>query len=165
MHLTTCGFAFLPCPNQCQNGEEVRQLLRKDLEKHNIIQEECSRRKYECPHCKVIGEYEERKTTHLEECPSLRIPCPNPRCNTTVLRCCTSQHCQLQCKHQEVSCKYANIGCQMTVLCKDLEEHERDSQLHLQLAIDAVHQLITKVMQQEAIIYYHNFRHNHRHSR
>ena len=76
MHLTTCGFTLLPCPNQCQKGEEVRQLLCKDLKKHT--QEECPRRQYECPHCKVIEEYEERKITHLEKCPLLRIPCPNP---------------------------------------------------------------------------------------
>ena len=135
---TGCALDYLwfcspSLPNQCRKGEEVCQLLRKDLEKH--IQEECPRQQYECPHCKVIGEYEERKTTHLEKCPLLRIPCPNPRCNTTVPRCCTSQHCQLQCEHQEMSCKYANIGCRKRIVRKDLEEHQRNSQLHLQLAV------------------------------
>ena len=51
-----------------------------------------------------------------------------------------------------MSCKYVNIGCRKRIMRKDLEEHERNSQLHLQLAIDAVHHLKAKVMQQEAVI-------------
>ena len=145
-HLTSCDFTLLPCPNECKEGSEVHQLLRKDMEQH--IQQECPRRQYECPHCKEVGEYEERVTTHLEICPKMKVPCPNTLCNISISRCNISSHCQI-CVYEKVPCKYANIGCKEKVLRKDLREHEDDSQQHLQLAISTVQQLKTS---QHAII-------------
>ena len=50
-----------------------------------------------------------------------------------------SQH-HKKCLYEMDYCKYTNIGCMETVLRKDLEEHQNDSQQHLQLAIDIVNQ-------------------------
>ena len=99
----------------------------------------CPRRQYECPHCRESGEYQERTTTHLEECPKMKIPCPNDGCDEEIQRCNISLHRQ-KCLFESVSCKYTNIGCKKSVLRKDLEEHQNDSQQHLQLAIDKVNQ-------------------------
>ena len=49
-----------------------------------------------------------------------------------------------------VPCKYSTIGCIEVVARKDLEEHEKDSQRHLQLAVDTVHQLQSKVGNMQA---------------
>ena len=135
-HLTNCDFSLLPCPNKCN---EVEQLLRKDMEKHKM---ECLRRQYDCPHCEEAGEYEERTTSHLDECPMIEVPCPKRECKESVLRRNITEHFS-ECMFEDVRCKYANIGCKEKVIRRDLhqlEKHEGESQQHLQLAIDAVQQ-------------------------
>ena len=136
-HLATCDYTFLPCPNECEDGDEI---LRKDLEKHKT--EECPRRQYVCPHCGESDEYEERTTTHLLECPDVKIPCTNDGCSEQVARCEISLHYD-ECEFQMVPCKYAEIGCKVEVLRKDLKKHEKDQQQHLGFAIDAVPELDT----------------------
>ena len=83
--------------------------------------------------------YQERTTRHLEECPKMKIPCPNDVCEEEIERCDISQHRQ-KCLYEGVSCKYINIGCKKMFCRKDLENHHNDSQQHLQLAIDEVNQ-------------------------
>ena len=135
--MTNCGFTLLPCPNDCKKDNKTVKLLRKDIEVHK--KEVCPRRRYECPHCRESGEYQERTTTHLEECPKMKIPCPNDGCDEEIQRCNISLHRQ-KCLFESVSCKYINIGCKETFLRKNVEEHENDSQQHLQMAIDTVNQ-------------------------
>jgi TNF receptor-associated factor 4 len=134
--LTNCDFTLLPCPNKCK---EVEQLLRKDIEKHKM---ECLRRQYDCPHCQEAGEYGERTTSHLDECPMIEVPCSKRECKESILRRNIIEHLS-ECMFEEVHCKYANIGCEEKVVRRDLhqlEKHEGESQQHLQLAIDAVQQ-------------------------
>ena len=155
-HLASCGFTLLRCPNECYKGGRGRgnkckevQLLRKDMEKHTM--EECPRRQYECPHCKEPGEYKERITTHLRECPMKKVPCPKRQCKINIVRRNLSKHRQ-ECLFEEVPCKYAIIGCKEEVIRKDVGEHEGDSQQHLQLAIDTVRQQQITIRDQETII-------------
>ena len=103
---------------------------------------ECLRRQYDCPHCEEAGEYEERTTGHLDECPMIEVPCPKRECKESVLRRNITEHLS-ECMFEDVRCKYANIGCKEKVIRRDLhqlEKHEGESQQHLQLAIDAVQQ-------------------------
>jgi TNF receptor-associated factor 4 len=85
------------------------------------------------------GEYQERTTTHLEECPMVEVPCPNSGCETPIPRAILPIH-QQECLFELVTCKYTTIGCEEEVLRKDLTKHESDSEQHLQLAIDTIHQ-------------------------
>ena len=103
---------------------------------------ECLRRQYDCPHCEEAGEYEERTTSHLDECPMIEVPCPKRECKESVLRRNITEHLS-ECMFEDVCCKYANIGCKEKVIRRDLhqlEKHEGESQQHLQFAIDAVQQ-------------------------
>ena len=95
------------------------QLLRKDIGKRT--KEECPRRQYECPHCKELGEYKERTTIHLEQCPMKEVPCPKRKCKTRIARCDLSKHRQ-ECLFEKIPCKYAIIGCKEEVIRKDLGE-------------------------------------------
>ena len=140
--MTNCGFTLLPCLNECKEDNETIKLLRKDIEAHK--KEVCPRRQYKCLHCQESGEYRERTTTHLEECPKMKIPCPNDGCDEKIKRCDILEHRQ-ECLYEEVSCKYTNIGCKKKFLRKDLEDHHNDSQQHLQLAIDEVNQQKTTI--------------------
>jgi hypothetical protein len=69
----------------------------------------------------------------------VEVPCPKRRCKTQLVRGDPSKH-RRECRFEKVPCKYSTIGCTEKVERKDLEEHERDSQHHLQLAVDTVHQ-------------------------
>ena len=103
---------------------------------------ECLRRQYDCPHCEEAGEYEERTTSHLDECPMIEVPCPKRECKENILRRNVTEHLS-ECMFEDVPCKYANIGCKEKVIRRDLhqlEKHEGESQQHLQLAINAVQQ-------------------------
>ena len=131
-HMTACNYTFLPCPNECEDGDKI---LRKDMERHKT--EECPRRKYACPHCDEIGEYKERTTTHLEKCPLKEISCTNDGCSEHFPRRKTFRHL-LVCEFQMVSCKYSSLGCKMKVLRKDLEKHECDRDQHLDFVVNAV---------------------------
>ena len=118
------------------------QLLRKDLEKHT--KEECPRRQYKCPHCQEEGEYREMTTKHLSKCSMLEVSCPKRRCRTSILRRDLSKH-RKECLFEKVPCKYSIIGCDEVVERKDLEEHEEDTEQHLQLALDTVHEQQNKI--------------------
>ena len=145
-HLTACDYTFLSCPNECEDGDKI---LRKDMEKH--ITEECPRRQYVCPQCSESGEYKERTTTHLEECPHKKISCSNDGCCEHVARCDMLAHYDT-CEFQKVPCKYAPLGCKVEVLRKDLEKHENDREKHLDLAINAVPDLQQKSIKQQETI-------------
>ena len=80
------------------------------------------------------GEYEERTTTHIEECPFIKIPCSNDGCCELVARCELSSHHD-ECEFVVVPCKYAEIGCKAEVLRRDLKKHMEDQQQHLELLL------------------------------
>lgn len=92
-HLETCGYASVPCINHCHY-----EILRKDLHYH--LHHQCPRRPHTCPHCNMEGECQEMRTTHLQTCQKLLIPCQNARCPIQL------PHCELP-THLE-SCDYNN---------------------------------------------------------
>ena len=144
--MTNCGFTLLLCPNECKKGNKTVKLLRKDVEAHK--KKVCQRQQYKCPHCRESGEYQERTTTHLEECPKMKILCPNDGCDENNERCNIPQHRQ-ECLFErfKVPCSYADIGCKINLPRKDMKEHQNDSQHHLQVAIDIVKKHEDKIAQ------------------
>ena len=55
-----------------------------------------------------------------------------------------SQH-TTRCDYELMQCKYAAIGCEAKVIRKDIEQHEENHQLHLQLSMEKTVELSTKV--------------------
>ena len=146
-HVTTCMYALiLSCPNEC--NEEVR-LLRYQLGHHL---QRCPNRHYQCPHCNTTGRYHAITTTHLGICPRVKVPCPNMWCRVSLPRCELSKH-RSSCQFEAVPCKYAEIGCNEVSLRKDLNQHENDAILHLNLAIETVNeqQKKMKVMEEKVV--------------
>ena len=133
--MTDCGFSRICCPNECLD-DELKEvfILRKELDSHL---RECPNREFECPHCKETGKYHEMTGDHLDDCPQIEVPCPK-RCKIEVVRGQLREHLQKTCPNMDVHCKYAKIGCKERLLRKDREEHEGDSTLHLQLALDTI---------------------------
>jgi TNF receptor-associated factor 4 len=77
------------------------------------------------------------------------VLCPNHGCKTQLKRRDYLKH-RKECLFVKVHCKYSTIGCTVEVKRKDLDEHERDGQHHLQLAVDTVHQLQIKIGNMQA---------------
>ena len=148
-HLTTCGYALLPCTNKCTNNTEKVYMFLRDMDNH--LKNTCPNRQYQCPHCKETGRHCEITTTHLDTCPKIKIPCPNVGCDDSVPRCELSDH-QTECLFEKVPCKYAGIGCKEEPLRKDLQQHENDYMLHLQLAVETVNKLHKEMRAMEPIM-------------
>ena len=146
-HLKSCDFKQVPCDNQCKVEDKPARILRKDMAKH--LASECPRRQYECPHCHQKGEYQEMVGPHLDTCPNVSTDCPNEGCHKRFPRISAAGHATV-CDYQPVACKYAEVGCTERVLRKDLKEHEKDDQFHLQLTTENVLQLKQDVTRMEA---------------
>ena len=149
-HLTGCDFSFVSCPNQCTDiGGQVVKVQIKELRKHNS---KCPRRQHKCRHCQEIGEFMDITTIHLQKCPNLKVACPNGSCKKRLPRRDIASHRQ-ECPFEEVPCKYARIGCNARVPRRVREEHENDAEWHLQLAVDTVSELKSKLDEQETVIF------------
>ena len=149
-HLTGCNFSFVPCPNQCVDfSGHVVKVKVKELRMHKS---RCPRRPYQCRHCKQSGEFIDITTIHLQKCPSLRVACPNRSCRKRLIRRDISSH-RKECPFEEIPCKYARIGCNTRLLRREREEHESDAEGHLQLAVDTVSELKSKLDEQQMVIF------------
>ena len=76
-------------------------------------------------------------TDHLKECPEQETPCPN-KCREIVIYRNLGKHRLSTCPNEVVACQYAEIGCPTKRLRSGKSIHERDSGLHLQVAMDTV---------------------------
>ena len=137
-HLDGCDYTLVPCPNGCS----IENLAKKDLELY--LKSECLRREYKCPYCKEEGEYEKITTIHLGKCLGFEIECPNIGCENKIPRSELLIH-RSTCDYEPVSCRYANVGCEERPLRKNLEKHEENAKLHLQMTIDRMLELDEKV--------------------
>ena len=79
----------------------------------------------------------------------VKVSCPHRRCTTYLKRRNLPKHRKV-CLFERVPCKYSTIGCTTVVERKNLKEHERDSQYHLQLAVETVHQQQIKIGNMQA---------------
>ena len=145
-HLSKCEYALIPCHKGCGTQTENIRVIRKDLEHHLAI--DCSKRPYTCPHCNVSGEYQERMTKHLDNCPKVEVKCPNLMCNQKTLRCDLSSH-RSTCEYERILCKYAEFGCEERVIRKELREHEEDDQQHNRSMRRTIAQLKKQATQQK----------------
>ncbi len=141
-HQKSCGYALLPCTNQCKIDSIVSTFSRKALDRH--LATDCPKRQRKCPHCKEMGEHQERTTTHLETCPSIRVNCPNTDCRSRVLRCNIATHLAT-CRYESVACKYAAVGCEERPSRRELKEHEEDALFHLRVTTENNLELTQKV--------------------
>ena len=114
-NVSGCEYQVIPCPSKC--GENV---LKSHLTKHS--KEVCMHRKVECKFCQLTGYYKIITGSHYNECPKVKIPCPNDCGISSILRSELQGHIK-QCPLQMVSCEYWNAGCVQRMARKDIEVH------------------------------------------
>lgn len=72
------------------------------------------------------------------------FPCPNQKCQKTLMGRMEFEEHKEECDYGIVSCKYEYIGCDAEMERKDMRVHEKDNQLHLQLSLDTLVELRRK---------------------
>ena len=140
MHVATCEFTLLPCPNQCQdNSDNIVHLMRKDLPHH--LERDCPNRDYKCQHCGKEGTFTKISLVHDKICEKKIVPCPNADCTETMPRKDIEKHLNTECEYAVIACKYVNIGCCKEFQRREMAAHELDDKIHLHMAIDTVNEL------------------------
>ena len=91
-----------------------------------------------------MGPYQELTTSHLDTCPKVEVHCPYPTCNESVQRCYLDNH-KATCQNILYPCKYADVGCPIQLKQAELEAHEQDDQLHLQITKEKILELREKL--------------------
>ena len=94
-HLSKCAFQIVGCSNKCGT-----QLKRSNLENHLV--NKCSKRKVQCPYCKITTQYRSI-SIHLTQCPDCPLLCPNNDCRIKVKRQLINEH-RAVCPHEMVKC-------------------------------------------------------------
>ncbi|NXI33246.1 TRAF4 factor, partial [Sterrhoptilus dennistouni] len=99
VHLGTCGFNVIPCPNRCS-----AKLSRRDLPDH--VQHGCPKRRVKCEFCAsdFTGEAFEG---HQGTCPQESVYCEN-KCGARMMRRLLSQHALSECPKRTQPCTYCS---------------------------------------------------------
>ena len=135
-----CEFESIRCPHE----ECYDSVIRRDMDQH--ANRECPHRPYRCEYCNRDGTYMSITGPHYETCNKYPVECPNGCDTTQIPRDEVDRHKQEDCPLQFVPCQYKVIGCTEQVQRQDLQRHlEKEKDSHLQLAMDAVVDLTTKV--------------------
>ena len=136
VHVLQCRRRPYTCPH-CQKVGEYHNVTTTHLQK-------CAKRQHACQYCGQYGEYLVLTTTHLQSCPRVETPCPN-KCGETFLRFQEKEH-QSKCQYEVVSCKYKEIGCGAEQYRKDIQKHEEENLLHLNIAMKTILTLSTALI-------------------
>ena len=122
-------------------------MLQQSLVCH--LARDCPRRSHTCPHCSLIGEYQNiTGRGHLNTCSGVLISCT--LCTKKVKRIMMVAHL-VKCKVEPVPCQYQSVGCTARPKRQDLSQHNLDAMSnHLLLAITAIANQHTELGQEIA---------------
>ena len=128
---TNCDYQIVECDNEGCNAEIERRHLAHHM--HN----ECSERMYNCPFCaEEGGTYCEVTSVHFTECEELPLNCPGVCGKQGLLRGNMAHHL-FDCPNELVQCTFAIAGCQQIVKRKDLQQHLKDKDRHLDIVLSS----------------------------
>ena len=141
-----CGCQLVQCPNKC--GEEME---RRDIEKHK--KDICELRQYTCPHCtgygffftsKYRGTYKKVTTIHFKMCEGFPLDCPN-NCGKKGIRRRDMPSHFAACPEQVVPCRYQSLGCKVRLPRKQIEQHMKDKDTHLEIAMATTTEIVNEL--------------------
>ena len=144
-----CGYQLVQCPNKC--GEEMEG---RNIEKHKKY--ECELREYECPYCSSHSKtscwltltyrntYKNVTTVHFEECGHFPLDCPNNCEKRGIVRNDMPSHLA-ECPEQVVPCRYQSLGCKARLPRKQMEQHMKDKDTHLEIAMATTTEIVDEL--------------------
>ena len=128
---TNCDYQIVECDNEGCDEEIERRHLAHHM--HN----ECSERMYNCPFCAEEGTYCEVTTVHFTACEELPLNCPGGCGKQGLQRGNMAHHLFEDCPNELVPCRFAIAGCQQIVKRKDLQQHLKDKDRHLDVVLSS----------------------------
>ena len=135
-----CGYQLVQCPNKC--GEEME---RRGIEKHK--KDKCVLREYECPYCSpwgYCGTFKNVTTVHFKKCSHFPLDCPNNCGKKRIRRWGMPSHFAV-CPEQEVPCRYQSLGCKARLPRKQMEQHIKDKDTHLEIAMATTTEVVDEL--------------------
>ena len=135
-----CGYQLVQCPNKC--GEEME---RRDIEKHK--KDDCELRKYTCPHCigwGYRGTFKNVTTVHFKKCRGFPLDCPNNCGEKGIRREDMPSHLAV-CPEQVVPCRYQSLGCKARLPRKQIGQHMKDKDTHLEMAMGTTTDMVDEL--------------------
>ena len=133
-----CGYQLVQCGNKC--GAEIE---RREVEKHK--KDHCELRMYKCPYClRHRDTYKKVTSEHFKECDGFPLDCPNNCGEEEIRREDMSSHLAL-CPEEVVPCRYQSLGCKVKLPRKHIEDHLKDKDTHLDIAMATTSELVTEL--------------------
>ena len=138
-----CEYQLVQCGNKC--GAEME---RRKVEKHK--KDHCELRMYECPYCyRHKDTYKKVTSEHFKECRSFPLDCPNNCGKKGIRRGDMSSHLAL-CPEEVVPCRYQSLGCKVRLPRKHIEDHLKNKDTHLDIAMGTTSELVAKLNEVES---------------
>ena len=133
-----CGYQLVQCGNKC--GAKME---RRKVEKHK--KDHCELRMYECPYCSWHRDTYKRVTSeHFKECRRFPLDCPNNCGKKGIWRVDMTSHL-CACPEEVVPCRYQSLGCKVRLPRKHMEDHLKDKDTHLDIAMTTTSELVTEL--------------------
>ncbi|CAF1654076.1 unnamed protein product [Adineta ricciae] len=127
VHIESCEFVTIECPNQCGASFE-----RRFKTKHQ--DEDCAKRMTACEFCKERIPLE-NEIAHLNICPEFKVPCPNQCSDKEYPRREVQNHLENECPKQEIHCPFTDCGCEYLGRRPDIAVHMKENPgIHLNMA-------------------------------
>ena len=127
--LRECSFILPTCPLGC--GKPIHTTAMKDH-----ILSNCCKRLYVCEHCGYSNEFDIVTEQHYPLCELFPVECPNECSVKNLKRMQFEKHLD-QCPFQVIQCPFTSAGCTVQLSRREMEEHEKDSEVmsqHLEMA-------------------------------
>ena len=132
-----CGYQLVQCGNRC--GAEME---RREVEKHE--EDHCELRRYKCPYCWHRDTYKKVTSEHFKECAGFPLDCPHNCGKKGIRRGHMSSHLAL-CPEEVVPCRYQSLGCKVKLPRKQIKDHLKDKDTHLDIAMATTSELVAKL--------------------
>ena len=118
-----CRYEVVECAHKCK----------MTMQRRYLVDHECPRRKVNCQHCHINGEWKFIEGKHREECNKFPLSCPN-KCEVgSVPREDMEAH-RKECPLEIIQCEYHNMGCDVRMARKRKRSHlEKDMGSHLHM--------------------------------
>ncbi|UJR08471.1 hypothetical protein I4U23_012740 [Adineta vaga] len=127
VHIETCTFIIIDCPNGCGASFERRFTTNHQLE-------DCSKRMITCEFCKTNVPLE-NEVNHLSICTEFKVPCPNQCSTEEYPRRQIQEHLDNVCPKQEIPCPFSDCTCDYRGHRPDIAVHMKENPgIHLNMA-------------------------------
>ena len=137
-----CGYQLVQCGNKC--GAEID---RRDVEKHK--KDHCELRMYKCPYCTLYWDtYKKVTSEHFKECDGFPLDCPNNCGKKRIEKREMSSHL-CACPKEVVPCRYQSLGCKVRLPRKQMKDHLKEKDTHLDIAMATTLELVAKLNEVE----------------